>query len=216
MFNDFSIKISAIMIAVSCVSCFSHRTPLGNGRTPAKDHLMNVALMRAELKPNMAFDAVIERFGKPQLVRTLDPPLPKLMDGKYYPVDKIVMYGAVKSSRSQSGSEIVRKKVTQHVTIMFYRSQLKFVFVNVAILGPSNKVLLSEESSESVLRSDKSDRELWVGSYCDSLYYKEKVLGLSVSSGYPCYWKASNFHSLLTEDGYYDRKREGYSLAKDW
>ncbi|MBU43817.1 MAG: hypothetical protein CMN76_11395 [Spirochaetaceae bacterium] len=175
---------------------------------------MNLPWMRVKMEPNTFLDTILTLFGTPQLVRIFEPPLPKRINGRYYPVDKLVMYASVEFL--SSGSDVAKTKKTQHVTLMFYRSELKIAFVRVAELGASNHVLLSAESSPNVLRSDTSDRELWVGSFCDSLYHKERVLGLDVASGYPCYWKASDFDSLLAEDGYYDRRRAGYSLAKDW
>ena len=150
--------------------------------------------------------ALIGRFGTRLFRRfTFNPVLPVEMNGRYRPVDRILLYFARGVEETQSPRiRTIDTRQLVYLTFFLYHNRV-VDHTLVYIHYPGGEAELHDSSTAGSAREFTKLGEFWPQSACHGRYYFQRVLKDKTKkySG-ECYWQHPGFVERLEEDGFFD------------
>ena len=180
---------------------------------------LDLVELRGFVRRDMAPELVVEKYPNTNGHLTFEKPIPYLVDGDYFPIDRVIRYIGGKSKAvvgaGVSGQE-TRERLA--VTFLFFRGALKFLVVRHQVLR-DDKFEFTRFTTENFLRfvdTGADPGDFFPYGSCIWDYYRLLYQDQNPVLPGECYWDKPGFAAMIAEDAtYQERLRNGYESTVD-
>ena len=180
---------------------------------------LDLVELRQNVKADMTPESVLDRYPNTSGHLTFAEPIPYLVDGEYFPIDRVIRYigGETKSvtGKALSGTETQEGR---DVTFLFFRGELKFFFVRHEVRR-DGKFEFTKYTTKNFLRfvdTGADPGDFFPYGSCIWDYYRLLYQDQNPVLPGECYWDRPGFEEKIADDAeYQERLRSGYESTVD-
>ena len=180
---------------------------------------LDLGRLKHFVKKDMAPDSVLARYPKTNGHLTFLEPVPYLMDGQLYPIDRVIQYTGARSQKVE-GSQFsgVQTAERNRITFLFFREKLK-IFVVRHEVRRGDSFVMTQHTTQNFLRfveQGGNPGDFLPHGGCLWQLYRKLYMNMPPLLEGHCYWDKPGFSKQVMEDPNYQRRlKAGYESTVD-